>query len=201
MIASLRGTLLSTGVDHAIVETGGVGYLVFAPRPVLGALPSVGEEVRFHTYLVVREDALTLFGFASLQQRALFELLLSVSGVGPKVALNLIGGVQPDELRAAVAQNDTARLARVPGIGKKMSERLVLELRGKLDIKGLPQAATATVGATAATMSVNNELIELLVSLGYSVAEASGAVAALPADAPNELEDRLRLALRQLGSV
>ena len=134
MIASLHGTLAFVGQDHAIVETGGVGYLVYAPRTVLGALPSVDEKVKLHTYLVVREDALTLFGFATVQQRALFEMLLGVSGVGPRVALNLISGVQPDELRAAVAQNDTARLARVPGIGKKSAERLVLELRGKLDV-------------------------------------------------------------------
>lgn len=200
MIASLRGTLLITGIDHAIVETGGVGYLVYAPRTVLGALPPIGEEVRLHTFLVVREDSLTLFGFSSTQQRALFELLLGVSGVGPKVALNLIGGVQPDELRAAVAQNDTARLARVPGIGKKMSERLVLELRGKLDIKGLP-TATIAAGASPAVVGINNELAELLVNLGYSAVEANSALNALPADAPSDLEERLRMALRHLGGM
>lgn len=200
MIASLRGTLIATGVDHAIIETGGVGYLVYAPRTVLGALPTIGEELRLHTYLVVREDSLTLYGFSSAQQRSLFELLLGVSGVGPKVALNLIGGVQPDELRTAVAQNDTARLARVPGIGKKMSERLVMELRGKLDLKGLPTAPSAT-GMSQAALGINSELADLLVNLGYSAAEAGAAIAELPADAPADLEERLRLALRRLGSV
>ena len=149
MIASLRGTLAFVGQDYAVIETGGVGYLVYAPRTVLGGLPAVGEEMKLHTYLVVREDALTLFGFTTAQQRALFEMLLGVSGVGPRVALNLISGVQPDELRAAVAQN---------------------------------------------------ELAELLVNLGYSAAEASAAIASLPADAPPELEERLRLTLRFFGS-
>lgn len=195
MIASLRGTLVHIGADHLIVETSGVGFLVYAPRPVLGALGPVGDEVQLHTHLLVREDALTLFGFASTQQRALFETLLAVSGVGPRVALNLLGGVQPDELRAAVAQNDTARLARVPGIGKKTAERLVLELRGKLDLKGLPAAPTATPQIASA----NNELADLLISLGYSAAEASAAIGALPADAPAALDERLRLALRYFG--
>ena len=149
-----------------------------------------------HTHLVVREDALTLFGFATVQQRALFETLLSVSGVGPRVALNLIGGFQPDELRTAVAQNDTARLARVPGIGKKTAERLVLELRGKLDMKGLPTPSAAT----PQLVGVNNELSELLVNLGYSAVEAGAAIGSLPADAPAELEERLRLALRFFSS-
>jgi Holliday junction DNA helicase RuvA len=196
MIASLRGTLVHIGADHVIVETNGVGFLVYAPRPVLGALGPVGDEVQLHTHLLVREDALTLFGFASAQQRALFETLLAVSGVGPRVALNLLGGVQPDELRAAVAQNDTARLARVPGIGKKTAERLVLELRGKLDLKGVPAAAAATPQIA----SVNGELADLLVSLGYTTAEAAAAIGALPADAPAALDERLRLALRYFGS-
>jgi Holliday junction DNA helicase RuvA len=196
MIASLRGTLVHIGADHVIVETNGVGFLVYAPRPVLGAIGPLGDEVQLHTHLLVREDALTLFGFASAQQRALFETLLAVSGVGPRVALNLLGGLQPDELRSAVAQNDTARLARVPGIGKKTAERLVLELRGKLDLKGVPAAPAATPQIA----SVNSELADLLMSLGYSTAEAAAAIGALPADAPAALDERLRLALRYFGS-
>jgi Holliday junction DNA helicase RuvA len=196
MIATLRGTLIAVSGDHLIVETGGVGFLVYAPRPVLASLGAEGEEVRLHTHLLVREDALTLFGFSTRQQLALFETLLSVSGVGPRVALNLLGGLQPDELRAAVAGNDIARLSKVPGIGKKTAERLVLELRGKLDLKGLPAAAATT---TLQATGVNTELAELLMSLGYSAAEATAAVGSLPADAPPALDDRLRLALRYFG--
>lgn len=198
MIASLRGTLIHIGADHLVIEAGGVGYLVFAPRPVLGAIGAVGEQVFVHTMLIVREDAMTLYGFATREQRGLFESFLTVSGVGPKVALSLLSAGEPDEIRAAIAHSDTARLARVPGIGKKTAERLVLELKGKLDLKGLP---TPPPGSAPGAAAVNSELAELLVSLGYSVSEAASAIAALPADAPGDLEDRLRLALRYFGSA
>jgi Holliday junction DNA helicase RuvA len=197
MIASIRGTLIFVGVDHCVVETGGVGFLIFAPRNVLGALGELGGETLLYTHLHIREDVLALYGFASTDQRHLFETLLGVSGVGPKVALSLLSGGPPEELRVAIAGGDTTRLTRVPGVGKKMAERLVLELRGKLDVKGLPAAA----GATPALMAVNAELAEMLVGLGFSAAEASAAIAALPADAPPDLEDRLRLALKYFGSA
>lgn len=198
MIASLRGILRSVGVNHLVVETGGVGYLVYAPRPVLESLGSIDEQVFLQTLLVVREDSLTLYGFTTLEQRALFETLLSVSGIGPRIALALLSSLAPDEIRVAVANSDTARFARVPGIGKKMAERLVLELKGKLDIKHLP---TTVAGLPAAAITANNELASLLMSLGYSSAEASAAIAALPPDAPADLEERLRLALRYFGSA
>jgi holliday junction DNA helicase RuvA len=196
MIASIRGTLLFIGVDHAVLETGGVGFLIYAPRTVLGALGELGHEVRLYTHLHIREDVLALYGFATTDQRHLFETLLSVSGIGPKVALSMLSSAAPDELRMAIAGGDTARLARVPGIGKKTAERLVLELRGKLDLKGLP----APSGATPALMAINAELAEMLAGLGFSAAEANAAIAALPADAPPDLEERLRLALRYFGS-
>jgi holliday junction DNA helicase RuvA len=196
MIASIRGNLLFIGVDHAVIETGGVGFLVYAPRNVLGALGEIGGEVRLYTHLHIREDLLALYGFATSDQRHLFETLLSVSGVGPKVALSMLSSAPPDELRAAIAGGDTTRLARVPGIGKKTAERLVLELRGKLDLKGVP-----ATGATPALMAANAELAEMLVGLGFSAAEASAAIAALPADAPTQLDERLRLALRYFGGA
>jgi Holliday junction DNA helicase RuvA len=197
MIASIRGTLLSVGVDHVVVETGGVGFLVYVPRPVLGALGAIGSEVRLYTHLHIREDMLALYGFATLEQRSLFELLLGVTGIGPKVALNLLSAAPSDELRMAIAGGDTARLARVPGIGKKTAERLVLELKGKIDRRGL--AAPAAVAP--AVMAANAELAEMLISLGFSAAEASAAIASLPPDAPPELEERLRLALRYFAEV
>jgi Holliday junction DNA helicase RuvA len=197
MIASLRGTVQTIGSDHLVIEQGGIGFLVYAPRPVLGNLGAPGTDVALHTVLIVREDSLTLYGFATTEQRSLFETLLSISGVGPRVALALLSSATPDEVRSAVAQNDTARLSRVPGIGKKMAERLVLELKSKLDLKALPAAAPATPAAVA----VNAELADLLVSLGYSSAEASAAIATLPPDAPTDLEERLRLALRYFGSA
>ncbi len=199
MIASLRGVIQFLAADHVVIETGGIGFRVYAPRPVLGNLGSVGDEVYLLTWLQVREDALTLYGFADAEQRALFETLLGISGVGPRVALALLSATTPEELRLAVAQNDTARFARVPGIGKKMAERLALELKGKLDLRNLPTATTPALPPAA--VAANNELSALLVSLGYSSAEASAAIAALPPDAPPDLEERLRLALRYFGSA
>jgi Holliday junction DNA helicase RuvA len=197
MIASVRGTLLAVELDHLVVEVGGVGLQVFAARNVLSAAGPVGEPMFLQTVLIVREDALTLYGFSSDDQRRLFHQLLAVSGVGPRVALNLIGSGTPDELRLKIAQGDLTQLARVPGIGKKTAERIVLELKGKIDLRGT--AAASPAAATAP--SVDRELLELLVSLGYSSAEAAQAVNNLPADAPTELESRLRLALRTFGTV
>lgn len=197
MIASIRGTLIATSLDHVVVETGGVGWQIFVPRTVAGGLGTIGEEVRLHTYLVVREDALLLYGFATPDQRSLFQTLLSVSGVGPAVALGLLSSGTTDELRIAIAGGDVARLSRVPRVGKKTAERLVLELKSKITVRGGPLPAAA--GATPALAAVNSELAETLVSLGFSAAEASAAIAALPADAPPELEERLRLALRYFG--
>lgn len=196
MIASIHGTLTALAADHVVVETGGIGWLIFAPRPVIAALGDIGATVRLFTCLLVREDSLTLYGFETAEQRQLFETLLSVTGVGPQAALNLLSSGTTDELRLAIATGDVARLARTPRIGRKLAERLVLELKGKLDIKGLPTGAAVTPAVAA----VNAELSEMLVSLGFTGAEAAAAIAALPSDAPLDLEERLRLALRYFGA-
>ena len=197
MIAALRGILLATTADYAIIEAGGVGYQVWAPRGVLGALPAVGDEARLFTYLLVREDALLLYGFTSLAERAFFELLLTVSGVGPKVALSLMSSVPLDQLQLAIASENAAVLAQVPGIGKKTAARLILELKAKINLAGMPASASATGSAARDNLEVQ----EALQSLGYSAVEAQAAVAALPADTPPELEERLRLALRYFGGL
>jgi Holliday junction DNA helicase RuvA len=196
MIASIRGKLLFLGLDHCVVEASGIGYLIYAPKTVLGSLGEIGQEVLVYTHMHVREDALSLYGFTSSDQRHLFETLLTVSGIGPKVALSMLSSASTDELRITIASGDTAKLSRIPGIGKKTAERLALELRGKLDMVGVP----AVAGASGAALQVNRDLADMLVSLGFSAAEASSAIAALPADAPPELEERLRLALRFFGS-
>lgn len=198
MIASLRGNLLWVGTDQAIVETNGVGFQVFAPRPVLQAMGAIGAEVRLFTYLHVREDALVLYGFDSLEQRAFFETLIGVTGVGPRMALGLLSAAPVEQIHLAIASENTTLLAQVPGIGKKTAARLVLELKGKLD---LSKVALPAASATPAAASLNAELQEILTSLGYSALEAQSAVAALPTDAPAELEERLRLALRHFGGA
>jgi Holliday junction DNA helicase RuvA len=197
MIASVRGTVLFIGLDHLVVEANGIGYHIFAPRTVLAQIGEVGSETRLYTHLHVREDILALYGFSSSDQRYLFDTLLGVSGIGPKVALSLLSSAPSDDLRRIIAAGDVAQLSRVPGIGKKTAERLVLELKGKIDIKGLP----AGNAATPAQINANADLIDMLVSLGFSASEANAAIAALPADAPTEFEERLRLALRYFGGA
>lgn len=198
MIASLRGTVLLTGTDHAIIETNGVGYQVFAPRPVLQTMSSANGEVLVYTYLHVREDALVLYGFSSPEQRAFFETLIGVTGVGPRMALGLLSAAPLDQIHLAIASENTTLLSQVPGIGKKTAARLVLELKGKIDLsKVMPAGTTVTPAASV----LNSELQEILTSLGYSALEAQSAVSSLPPDAPNEIEERLRLALRYFGGV
>lgn len=197
MIAFIRGIIQFIGVDHAILEVSGVGFQIYAPRSVLGHIGQIGDPAMLHTYLHVREDALLLFGFDSPAQRALFELLLGVTGIGPKVALALLSAASPDELQTAIAREDTTMLARVPGIGKKTAARLVLELKGKFGTMAIPAASAGTLGL----MALNTEVIEILMSLGYSGTEAQAAVSSLPANAPSDTEERLRLALQYFGSV
>lgn len=201
MIASLRGTLLASSTDYAIIETGGVGYQVYAPRPVLQSLSAAEGAILVYTYLHVREDALVLYGFASMEQRAFFETLIGVTGVGPRMALGLLSAAPLDQLQLAIAHENTTLLAQVPGIGKKTAARLVLELKGKLDLSKLGLHTPAPSGSTSANAALGAELQEILISLGYSALEAQSAVSALPADAPPELEERLRLALRYFGGA
>jgi Holliday junction DNA helicase RuvA len=198
MIASLRGNVLLTGSDHAIIETNGVGYQVFAPKPVLQTIGAANGEVLVYTYLHVREDALVLYGFSSPEQRAFFETLIGVTGVGPRMALGLLSAAPLDQIHLAIASENTTLLSQVPGIGKKTAARLVLELKGKIDLsKVMPAGTTVTPAANV----LNSELQEILTSLGYSALEAQSAVSSLPPDAPNEIEERLRLALRYFGGV
>ena len=192
MIALISGTVVATGSDYVIIDTNGVGYLVHLPQPALSATND-GDVVRFFTSLIVREDSLTLYGFANWAQRLLFDQLLAVSGIGPKVAMSLLSSLSPDDLKAALASGDVVRLSKVPGIGRKTAERMVLELKGKIDPRGLL--------AGSAPSSRDSDLIDVLTGLGYSAAEANAAVANIPADAPDSIDDRIRLALRYFGGL
>ncbi len=191
MIALVSGIISATIGESVIVEAGGIGYLVTLPKPLL-AKHTDGDQVRFFTYHVIREDAQTLYGFETLAQRALFEQLLAVSGIGPKVALNLLSSLSPNDLRLALASGDITRLSKVPGIGRKTAERMVLELKGKMGAAG---------DVTGGSTSPDSELIDILVGLGYSAAEANAAVVNIPADASPNIDDRIRLALRYFGGL
>jgi Holliday junction DNA helicase RuvA len=192
MIALISGTVVATGSDYVIIDTNGVGYLVHLPKPALSAVND-GDAVRFFTSLIVREDSLTLYGFANWAQRLLFDQLLAVSGIGPKVAMSLLSSLSPDDLKTALASGDVVRLSKVPGIGRKTAERMVLELKGKIDPRGWL--------AGSAPSSRDSDLIDVLTGLGYSAAEANAAVANIPADAPDSIDDRIRLALRYFGGL
>jgi holliday junction DNA helicase RuvA len=169
MIAHLRGTLLSKRPGQAIVEAGGVGYDVALSIPAFTALPAEGSLVALHIYTVVREDALALFGFLGLDEKRLFEKLITVSGVGPKLAITILGGLSPERTIAAIRGQDHATLTRIPGVGKKLAERLVVELKDKLE-----DMATAPVAASAGPAA--EDVLSALMNLGYQRPAAQKAI-------------------------
>ncbi len=171
MIAHLRGTLRVKHPNQAIVETGGVGYDVTISVPTFSELPSAGVEVSLHIHTHVREDALSLYGFLRLAEKQLFEKLLTVSGIGPKLAITILSGMPADEMVAAIRGGDVARLTRIPGIGKKTAERMVLELRDKLP--AMPGAAEVNVPQAT---PMEEDVISALVNLGYQRAAAEKAL-------------------------
>lgn len=186
MIAGIEGPLVRRGADYVVVNAGGVHYKATVAPQTVASLGVEGEHVRLCTYLHVREDVLQLFGFRSLEEQELFEQLLNVSGVGPKGALGLVGSMPPEALRQAIMAGNLDALKRIPGIGLKTAQRLVLELRGKLAPGVVPLGPPGSPDA---------ELGEALSTLGYSAAEVQGAVSYLKGvDLP--LEERLRRALR-----
>ncbi|GAB3082531.1 Holliday junction branch migration protein RuvA [Pedococcus soli] len=199
MIASVRGSVRHIGLDRVVVEVGGVGMLLHT-TPATASAQHLGREATLATTLVVREDSLTLYGFASDEERDIFEQVQTVSGVGPRLALAMLSVLAPDRLRAAVTGGDLATLTKVPGIGRKGAERIVLELRDKI---GLPSgAAGATPSAPVASgPSWRDQVTEALTGLGYSGKQAEDAVSSVAAAAPASpnVSEMLRAALRELG--
>jgi len=170
MIAHLRGTVLAKHPNQAIVETHGVGYDVAISVPTFSEMPAAGAEVALHIHTHVREDALSLYGFLRLAEKQLFEKLLTVSGIGPTLAIKILSGMAADEMTGAIRGGDLARLTRIPGIGKKTAERMVLELRDKLRAAG-----AAEMSATVAN-PMEEDVISALVNLGYQRAAAEKAL-------------------------
>ena len=172
MIAHLRGTLLAKHPNQVVVETAGVGYEVNISVPTFSGLPSVGSEVALHIHTHVREDVIALYGFLHPAEKVLFEKLMTVSGIGAKLAITILSGMAADEMAAAIRGNDLARLTKIPGIGKKTAERMVLELRDKLP------PASGIAAATVPTMSAMEEdVLSALVNLGYQRAMAEKSLA------------------------
>jgi len=190
MIGRLAGTLVEKAPPQLLVDVGGVAYEIDVPMSTFYNLPAVGEPVTLLTHLVVREDAHLLYGFLTREERTTFRLLVKISGVGPRTALSILSGLSVAELSQAVAMQEGGRLVKVPGIGKKTAERLLLELKGKLgDAVATPQHAPGS--------SAQGDVLQALVALGYSDREAAAALKALPPDV--SVSEGIKLALRALA--
>ena len=188
MIATLRGEIAQIEENAIVVEVGGVGLRVFVPTP-LRTRSRAGEVLMLYTHLVVREDALVLYGFETQPERELFNTLLGVDGVGPKAALSVLSTLTLDTVQRAIFADETEVLNRVPGIGKKTAQKMAIHLKDKLK----PMDALASV---AAMTDRDSEVLAALTALGYSVVEGQAAIQALPKDAPEDTEERLRMALQ-----
>ena len=192
MIAGINGTIQKIEENSLVLGVGGVSVRVSVPKTVLRNLPGVGRSLRLHTHLIVREQELSLYGFETEEDLSLFEILLGISGVGPKVALSILATLSPELLKGAIIREETAVLQRVPGIGKKTAERIMFQLRDKLDF-------TAETTTIPLVNDIDADVIDVLTSLGFSIVEAQSALQNLPRDVTN-VNERVQLALQFLGS-
>ncbi len=193
MIGRLNGTLLEKNPPQIVLDVQGVGYEVDVPMSTFYNLPALNEKVVLHTQLIVREDAHLLYGFLTHEERIAFRQLLKISGVGPKLALSVLSGLSIADLAAAVANKDANRLTKIPGVGKKTAERLLLELQGKFMVSGLGAAQGAAV------KSSSNDIVNALLALGYNEKEADWAAKQLPNDA--DVSGGIRQALKLLSKA
>ena len=192
MISSLNGKLESLGSDWAIINVAGIGFQVYMPTTSLSTLGAVGDEVKVYTYLHLREDNVSLYGFTSTDELWLFQTLIGVSGLGPRLALAMLSALSVEQITMAIATASTDMLTMIPGIGKKVASRLILELREKIGAGWVITPATQLA-------QENTDVLAALTSLGYSAAEATRAVATLPPTTDLSLEEKLKLALQYLG--
>ena len=192
MIASISGKVASIENNNLVVDLAGMGFQISVPAPLKDRL-HVGESIYLHTVLIVRQDALSLFGFETRESRDYFNLLLTVHGIGPRLALAVLSSLSPDAIRRAIFHEQAEIFSRVPGVGKKTAQKIMLTLQDK--IKG--EEGLEPVSRLSDT---DSEILEALTSLGYSVVEAQAALQSIPRDAPKDVEERLRLALQYFSS-
>lgn len=197
MIATLRGMLTDRGAGHAIVEAGGVGYLVSVSSFTASELPAAGSEVFLLVRQVVREDALLLFGFTRAEEQRLFDLLVTVSGVGPKLAMAVLSGLRPDALARAIRDENVGMLVAIPGIGRRTAERLVVELRDRIEAP--PAVAPARDGGILPRAERQRDAVAALTRLGYTAAQAEEALQHVAGGEDDSLEALVRRALSHLG--
>ena len=205
MIQFVHGTLSDMTEDSIVVEAGGIGYGIFVPSTCLQQLPAIGEEVQIYTYFSVREDGQSLYGFLHKEDRDMFKQLLSVSGIGPKGALGILSVLRPDDLRLAVVTGDAKSISRAPGIGAKTAQRVILDLKDKIDANdvlthgvSLDEDGGGKTPALSAAQGPAMEAIEALTALGYSRIEAGKAVRKLKITEDMSAGDVLKLALRSV---
>ena len=191
MIASISGTISFIGKDHLVIVTGGVGIRVFVPRTVLENPGGVGANILLQTHLIVREQELTLYGFRTNEDLNLFETLLGVNGVGPKVGLAILSSLNPEMLKTAIMLEDTGVLQRVPGIGKKTAERIMFQLRDKLDF------TSASMSSMPLVNDVDADVIDVLTGLGFSIVEVQAVLQKLPREI-TDMNEKVGMALQML---
>ena len=196
MIGRIKGILIHKEPPTLLIDVGGIGYEIQAPMTTFYNLPAPGNEVVLHTHLVLREDAHLLFGFDSEKQRRLFRILIKVNGVGPRIALALLSGLNDTELTQCVQNNEVDRLTQIPGIGRKTAERLMMEMRDKLNAAPPENPSEQT---ETAMLNPVNEAVSALTALGYKTSEANRAIQEVPADAIGSVEEIIRQALRKLA--
>lgn len=202
MISYIRGELIAIETEKVIVDVGGVGYGIYMPGQSMGLLPPIGEEVKLHTYLNVREDAMQLFGFLTRDDLEIFKLVIGVSGIGPKGGLNILSELSPDDLRFAVLANDVKAITKAPGIGRKSAEKLIIELKDKLKIEDvLEQRMTGaeSMTVTSKQSEVQSEAVQALVALGYGSTESMKAVKKVLSGTDGTVEDILKQALKVMA--
>ncbi|MEG2304040.1 MAG: Holliday junction branch migration protein RuvA [Lachnospiraceae bacterium] len=200
MISYLRGELISTEEQKVVIDVQGIGYGIFMPGQAISRLPAVGNEVKIHTYLNVREDAMQLFGFLTRDDLQVFKLVISVSGIGPKGGLSILSQLSPDELRYAVMSNDVKAISAASGIGKKTAEKLIIELKDKLNIEEVLEQGGNIMDSSllGANTLVQTEAIQALVALGYGSTEAMKAVKKVAIEQDTEVESILKQALKYM---
>lgn len=192
MIAAIRGEVIGKGEDHLVVETGGVGFKIFTTHEI-SAGAAIGDPVILFTYLVVREDALSLFGFETEEARELFVLLLGVNGVGPRLALAILTSMSPDAIRRSVRSEQADLFTRVPGVGKKTAQQILIHLQGKI-------TGGTDMEHEPGTIEIDAQVLDALTGLGYSIVEAQAAIQSIPRESSSDVESRLRHALQYFSN-
>ena len=201
MISYVKGELVAVEEEKVIIDVNGVGFGIFMPAESMNLLPPIGEEIRLHTYMNVREDAMQLFGFLTRDDLNVFKLVIGVSGIGPKGGLSILSQLSADDLRFAVMANDAKTIAMAPGIGKKTAEKLIIELKDKLSIEDVLQKTVEqdSVGTSSnGTSEVQKEAMQALAALGYGQTESMKAVKSVAIDDSTTVEDVLKLALKNM---